>query len=208
MEDRKYFYRIGDAEMHRRILCSVIALMFCFIIVGCSNKNEDDSFTITAYEIIPWSAYASDGPQVANPITFEISNVQVLERQNYSSTTYDNGERREVSRDNYYKIGFDLKIVDSSISDAITLGLEYLFIENINDNDQLGSRVLGSNAQIDDDSLYFYLQEVLPLNDSSWHFEDVIQTENDGELQYIVFHYVGEDGDAQRVYIKYDDPSL
>lgn len=204
----------------KRLSACVLSLVLILSLCACggteSGENEpqisekgniknpysmSDSFQLTAYDIVPYTAYTPDGRQVENPIKFEISNIKLLEQRSYSS--YENGE--SVSHDNYYLVSFDLEVLESSTTDTITFNLDYLSIQNLNSNGQIGNSILGDQAEIPDDYIYFYWQTLMPLEGAKWSFADVIQTESDKELSYIVFHYCGEDGEYHDIYVSMEN---
>lgn len=202
--------------MKKRMISCILSFALVFSLCACSGAGNSekesqasekgniknpysmsDSFQITAYDIVPYTAYTTDGRQVENPIKFEISNIKLLEQQSYSS--YEDG--KSASHDNYYLVSFDLEILESSITDTITFNLDYLSIQNLNSNGQIGNSILGEQGEIPDDYIYFYWQTLMPLEGAKWNFADVIQTESDKDLSYIVFHYCGEDGEYHDIYV-------
>lgn len=42
----------------------------------------------------------------------------------------------------------------------------------------------------------------MPIKNACWKFADTIQTKDNQDLAYIMFHYCGEDGDYHDVYMK------
>lgn len=204
----------------KRVLSLVLALVMCLSLCACGGESSvgsttpaydkgsiknpysvGDSFEITAYDVVPWTAYTPEGRQVENPIKFEISNIKLLEQQSYSS--YKDG--KSVSHNNYYLVSFDLEVLDSSITDTITFNLDYLSIHNLNSNGQSGNLILGDQGKIPNDCIYFDWQTLMPLEGAKWNFADVIHTENEKELSYIVFHYCGEDGEFHDVYVSVEE---
>ena len=161
-----------------------------------------ESFEITAYDVVPYSAYTPEGRQVEKPIAFGISNVQVLNRQTYSRR--ENG--KEVNYDNFYLISFELEVLESSVSDSIYLNFDYLKILNLNTKGKQGNSIVsGSHAEIPDGYTLFNHQSVMPLKGLKWDMACVLETEDEQDLAYIIFHYCGEDGEFHNIYVQVDE---
>ena len=210
-------------ELFKKILTGVLAFALIISITACGDKatlesnnsgsgttsndkgsvtnpySLGDSFEVTAYDIVPWTAYTPEGRQVEKPIRFRISNTQLLERQIYSKTE----DGKKVEHDNYFLISFDIEILESSVSDTIEIS-DYLSLKNLNTNGQQNNQVLGSSAKIPDNYMYFHYQYVMPLQGAKWSFADVIITADDKDLAYVMFDYCGDDGEFHNVYIKVD----
>ncbi len=157
-----------------------------------------DSFEVTAYNVVPYSAYTPEGRKSEKPIRFEISNIQVIEQQKYSS--YEDG--KTVEHDNYYLVAFDLEVLESSVTETTNISLDYLQLHNLNSNGQEGNDSLSSwYARIPDGYIYYDFQSLMPLVGAKWNFAEVIYTKDDGDLTYIVFNYCDEDGEYHDIFV-------
>ncbi len=200
-----------------KLLCLMLTILISLSLGACSSESSysadidkgtisnpyalGDIVEIEAHDQVG-IAYSAIGRQVENPITFEISNLEILEQQIYSYK--ENGT--EVTKDNYYLVTFDIEVIETSVTDAITFDSDYLWLMNVNSNGQLGNGSLSfTSAEYPDDYIYFQWQSVIPTEGALWHFANVIYTENEADLAYIVFEYYNSEGETSYVYFAADD---
>ncbi len=168
--------------------------------------SSTDTFLIKAFDVVPMSHLSPEGRQVKKPITFKISNVRVL----YPHLSYVD---REGEHNNGYLIAFECEIKQSEVNNTIT-GDYYLWLRNLSTDNQVSIQIGGPGDVYDlkenspgvypDECIPFSSQGIMPVEGASWHFADVIYTQNDGELAYIYFHYFGEDAEEHEIYVKVD----